>query len=426
MERSYKWHTIIQDMDHYMTRHQPNDRGRCYFIGGNSAMNLTAFANIIDNGTTMFNLSSWFGGWNTQDDNAALTVTFQNSALMNIGNSTILGPFLAVDRNITTCSIFRNIIGLVPVNARQMTVMVNITRVNAGQSNDGSVDNIRFEIACIENIETTTEQGTTSHKSIHETTEITVHSTQIVETTTNDLLQPTILSTFTSTISYLHTTYQTYTTTMLTTEGTTLTNNKTNGLSSIFLIPPPCMNPYTIGLQCNISSTVCDMLKPCLNNGTCTNMNTSDFGYNCSCPSEFIGARCEFDHRVCKEDTCLNNGICNKTSNTTFNCNCSTDWQGICRLLSHNYSCECLGDNYSGRQCEITATKISVYRIVSKSFASIAIFSMISVAIFILVMDILKYFLNIDPHEKESEQIQTKKLKATRKHPLIQKFTYIN
>lgn len=51
------------------------------------------------------------------------------------------------------------------------------------------------------------------------------------------------------------------------------------------------------------------MLRPCLNNGTCIDINLTSNGYNCSCPSGFIGPLCEYDNRPCKSDTCWNNGI---------------------------------------------------------------------------------------------------------------------
>ncbi|CAF4209068.1 unnamed protein product, partial [Adineta steineri] len=141
------------------------------------------------------------------------------------------------------------------------------------------------------------------------------------------------------------------------------------------------------------------------------------------------GTECQLDFRVCKSDTCFNDGTC-LTLNATFNCSCKSGWEGkhcehkishclnitcenngICRPLLLNYTCECLGNFYSGRHCEITATKIIIYKIISKSFAYIAIIAMASVMIFIIVMDVLKYFFGIDLTREEREQIRRKKLK---------------
>ncbi len=86
-----------------------------------------------------------------------------------------------------------------------------------------------------------------------------------------------------------------------------------------------------------------------------------------------------------------------------FNATCQNN--GVCRPLLLNYRCECLGDSYSDRHCEITATKIIIYKIVSKSFAYVAIIAIVSVAMFIVIMDILKYCFGIDPVDEERERM---------------------
>ncbi len=73
-------------------------------------------------------------------------------------------------------------------------------------------------------------------------------------------------------------------------------------------IPPSCPD-QNIGTNCNISSAPCDILKPCQNNGSCNNTNTTLLGYNCTCPPFFNGTQCQFDNRPCKPSTCWNNGI---------------------------------------------------------------------------------------------------------------------
>lgn len=100
---------------------------------------------------------------------------------------------------------------------------------------------------------------------------------------------------------------------------------------------------------------------------------------------------------------------------------------GVCRPLFLNYTCECLSDSYSGRHCEITASKIVVYQTVSKSFAYIAIIALIIVAIFIIIMDLLKYCFDIDPVRKELKQIQRKKqVKRTKHPPVTIRFKYVD
>ena len=63
-----------------------------------------------------------------------------------------------------------------------------------------------------------------------------------------------------------------------------------------------------IGPDCNISNSICDLLDPCRNNGTCYNNTTTEDGYNCSCSPDFTGLRCEIDNRPCQPIGCWNNG----------------------------------------------------------------------------------------------------------------------
>jgi hypothetical protein len=229
-----------------------------------------------------------------------------------------------------------------------------------------------------------------------------------------------------------------------------------------FIIPRKCNNPKNIGFNCCTSNNPCDILQPCQNGGTC---NNTDAGYHCSCPSGFNGDRCEFDHRPCKPHTCLNGdihyffflslannklcvfflGVCNKTPETTFNCICNNGWQGkncesmihgcddkpclnggVCQPIPHGYECKCLGDSYSGRHCEIIGKKIFILKIVSKSFAYIAIIVMSSAAMFVVIMDILKYCFGIDPVQEERERIRRKKQAKRRKNPADQQLIIVN
>jgi hypothetical protein len=139
-------------------------------------------------------------------------------------------------------------------------------------------------------------------------------------------------------------------------------------------------------------------------------------------------------------------GICNETSDTTFQCKCDDGWQGmncesmtnycdnvtcqnygVCRPLLLGYICECLGNNYySGRHCEISTTKIIIFKTASKFFAYIAIIAMTVVAMFVVIMDILKYCFGIDLVHKERERIRRAKQAKKRKRPVIQQFIYIN
>ena len=96
---------------------------------------------LIDSFTVRFNLSAWLGGINVQDDSAVVTLTFVDSNNQMLGNSTDLGPVLAIDRGNVSSLIFQEINGMVPVNARPMTVLVTMTRF-VGNNNNGAADNI--------------------------------------------------------------------------------------------------------------------------------------------------------------------------------------------------------------------------------------------------------------------------------------------
>jgi hypothetical protein len=68
--------------------------------------------------------------------------------------------------------------------------------------------------------------------------------------------------------------------------------------------------------------------------------------------------------------------------------------------------------------------KIKTLQFVAKSFAFVAIISIVSVAIFVIVMDVLKYFFNIDPSGNELDQLQQEKQKK-RRRLIIERFIYV-
>ncbi|CAF1081036.1 unnamed protein product [Adineta steineri] len=220
---------------------------------------------------------------------------------------------------------------------------------------------------------------------------------------------------------------------------TTSYQNGGQSTSSIFL--PTCSTPLSIGSNCNTSASICDIRKPCQNNSTCISDNTTIRGYNCNCLPGFNGTECQYDYRICQLRTCSYNGICYQSSNTTFTCSCNDGWQGIrceikinycknitcynqgvCQSLSSNYTCLCITENYSGRYCQIKSGKIVTLERISKSFGYIAIIFLIGTAIFIITMDILKYYFGIDPARK---RLQSRKhVKKTKGVPVVQKFYY--
>ncbi len=67
------------------------------------------------------------------------------------------------------------------------------------------------------------------------------------------------------------------------------------------------------------------------------------------CAPGWYDTHCATKIDYCQNVSCLNNGVC------------------LPLLLG--YLCECLGGSYSGQYCQITARRIIILQIVSKSFA---------------------------------------------------------
>ncbi|CAF0981680.1 unnamed protein product [Adineta ricciae] len=188
---------------------------------------------------------------------------------------------------------------------------------------------------------------------------------------------------------------------------------------------PTCSNG-NIGLNCNVSVDLCQMTKPCINNGSCINLSPSS--YRCACMQDFIGSNCEIDNRPCQPWTRLDRGVCNQTSATTFQCKCHSGYNGIhcestidycqnitcqnngqCRSILLNFTCECTTPDFTGRFCEVKSTSLMIKTIVKQSFVYIAIIAIGCVLSGIVIMDVLKYFFKIDPVAKHRRYRRRKK-----------------
>lgn len=76
-----------------------------------------------------------------------------------------------------------------------------------------------------------------------------------------------------------------------------------------------------LGDNCETNYNECES-NPCLNNGTCIDMNN---GYLCSCVPGFSGEHCEMDVAVCnstEEVRCYNGGQCIEGPGFKFYCKC--------------------------------------------------------------------------------------------------------
>ena len=148
-----------------------------------------------------------------------------------------------------------------------------------------------------------------------------------------------------------------------------------------------------------------------------------------------------FQHYAETEFLFLFIGVCQETSNTTIHCTCLPGWtgmfcerqvnycanvtclnNGVCRSSGSSYTCECLGDNYSGRFCEVTAGKATMHRVVAKSFAFVAIIAITAFAMIIIVMDVLKYCFGINIASADVLSLSSTK-KAT--HHTRIRFVYV-
>jgi hypothetical protein len=99
---------------------------------------------------------------------------------------------------------------------------------------------------------------------------------------------------------------------------------------------------------------------------------------------------------------------------------------GVCKPLLLDYQCECLEGSYSGQYCEITSSRITTLQAVSKSFAFIAIIAITSVAVFIVVMDILTYCFGIDLARSERLLMRQKNYLKRKKPPVSSRYDSVH
>jgi hypothetical protein len=127
----------------------PSDRGANFFAGGNGAavstatqqIDLSANAADINQGMVIYNLTGYFGGFSSDNDNATLTATFFNGST-NLGAVTT-GDVTASDRSNATGLLLRSASGIIPVNATRVVLTLTMMRFN-GSSNDGYADSLQF------------------------------------------------------------------------------------------------------------------------------------------------------------------------------------------------------------------------------------------------------------------------------------------
>jgi hypothetical protein len=126
----------------------PPDRGQNFLAGGANdttsslaqTIDVSGCGAAIDGGKVSYTLSGWLGGWEGQDDNAVISVDFQDASGSALGTAT-LGPVLAADRSNTTEFLQRSTASQVPKGTRTLQVTVVMTRTE-GTTNDGYLDDL--------------------------------------------------------------------------------------------------------------------------------------------------------------------------------------------------------------------------------------------------------------------------------------------
>jgi VCBS repeat-containing protein len=127
-----------------------------YFAGGpNSAVStatqtidVSSYAAVIDGGHVTVNLSGYFGGYHTQNDNAVLTARYLSDTGNELGQTQI-GGFLASDRSNESRLIFDSATMTVPVGTHSIELVLTATRIvgAAGEVyNDGYADNLSLTL----------------------------------------------------------------------------------------------------------------------------------------------------------------------------------------------------------------------------------------------------------------------------------------
>jgi hypothetical protein len=96
--------------------------------------------------------------------------------------------------------------------------------------------------------------------------------------------------------------------------------------------------PGFSGASCEISSNICQISKPCKNNGKCIMKSSKPNDYECQCTYEYEGPTCEKLKNPCENITCENSGVC------------------ISNLTSNDYSCLCK-DKFTGKHCDQCSNK---------------------------------------------------------------------
>jgi hypothetical protein len=168
---------------------------------------------------------------------------------------------------------------------------------------------------------------------------------------------------------------------------------------------------------------ICLGQNPCLNGGTCNSQTpdydnpsydpqaSSQINYHCICPLHMLGEHCQ--HSQYPTGYCINGGSLVHTFNSNNKpivlCSCARGFQGvhcenniddcvgihcsnhgICQDEVNTYTCSCF-DGYYGDKCEQKNVETVLLQVASKSFATVAILLIASIAGLFVASDIHTY-----------------------------------
>lgn len=143
-----------------------------------------------------------------------------------------------------------------------------------------------------------------------------------------------------------------------------------------------CLSGYS-GSACQANVKPCSK-NQCLNNGTCSNkfnILKNNYEYRCLCSKYYYGDNCEHKVDVCKNVTCSNHGTC--VDNSTL---------PICRCFNL----------YEGNVCEKESDKLKTIIIVISISSKIAIITIVTFYLLIILSDIQSiFFLQKKTNKKE-------------------------
>lgn len=131
----------------------PKHHGKNFFAGGPDGSSakgtqvdsLSNRRHLISAGKATFTLAGWLGGFDSQRDDAMLSVTWLDTHGDAVGSVTTIGPVSVHARKDVTGMLHRHTSGSVPRRARSVLVTLHMGRAD-GTYNDGYADKLSLTV----------------------------------------------------------------------------------------------------------------------------------------------------------------------------------------------------------------------------------------------------------------------------------------